>query len=91
VLGFSAGWGYNGVFVHGVVRLHPEAPAAATGVTHVGSFVGPTLGPPLFGVVASSWSYDAAWTMIAISSLLAAVFVQLARRQVARERDALTA
>lgn len=85
---FVAGWGYNGLFLYSVVRLHPETPAAATGVTQMGAFGGPVLGPPLFGLIATGWSYQLAWFTIAAMSAAAAVTVQLARRQVARERAA---
>lgn len=88
VVAFAFGWGYNGLFLYAVVRLHPEAPAAATGVTQVGAFGGPVLGPPLFGLVATYWSYAAAWAAVGVMSALAAVLVQLARRQLVRERGA---
>lgn len=88
VVAFAFGWGYNGLFLYAVVRLHPEAPAAATGVTQVGAFGGPVLGPPLFGLVATHWSYQAAWAAVGVMSALAAVLVQLARRQLVRERGA---
>lgn len=79
-LGFVAGWGYNGLFLYAVVRLHPEAPAAATGVTQVGAFGGPVVGPPLFGLIAATWSYDLAWLTMGLFSAMAAGLVQLARR-----------
>ncbi len=85
-LGFVAGWGYNGLFLFAVVRLHPEAPAAATGVTQMGAFGGPVVGPPLFGLIATTWSYGLAWLTMAILSALAWALVQLARRQIGRER-----
>lgn len=81
-LGFVAGWGYNGLFLYAVVRLHPEAPAAATGVTQVGAFGGPVIGPPLFGLIAATWSYELAWLTMGLFSALAAGLVQLARRSV---------
>lgn len=87
-LSFVAGWGYNGLFLYAVVRLHPESPAAATGVTQMGAFAGPVVGPPLFGIVAVTWSYELAWISLAVMSALAGLFVQLARRQVERERPA---
>ncbi|WP_235999416.1 MFS transporter [Qaidamihabitans albus] len=85
-LGFAAGWGHNGLFLYAVVRLHPEAPAAATGMTQVGAFGGPVVGPPLFGLIATTVSYSWAWGATALMSALAALFIHLARRQVLRER-----
>lgn len=86
VLSFAAGWGNNGLVLYAVVRLHPHAPAAATGTTQAGSFVGPVIGPPLFGVVAASWSYAVGWGMLAGASALGGLLVLLARQRVARER-----
>lgn len=83
---FAAGWGYNGLFLYAVVRLHPEAPAAATGVTQVGAFGGPVFGPPLFGLIATTWSYPAAWATVALMSAMAGLLVHLARRRLAHER-----
>ena len=87
-LGFAAGWGHNGLVLYAITRLHPEAPAAATGVSQSGSFAGPVIGPPLFGVIAATWSYGLAWGTIALMSALAALLVHLARRQIVRERAA---
>ena len=87
-VGFAAGWGHNGLLLYAVVRLHPEAPAAATGVTQSGAFAGPVIGPPLFGVIAATWSYGLAWGTVAVMSALAGLLVHLARRQVVRERAA---
>lgn len=87
-LGFAAGWGHNGLVLYAVTRLHPEAPAAATGVSQSGSFAGPVIGPPLFGVIAATWSYGLAWGTIALMSALAGLLVHLARLQVVRERAA---
>lgn len=72
-----------------VVRLHPQSPAAATGVTQGGSFAGPVIGPPLFGIIAATWSYPAGWTVLALMSGMAGLLVHLARRQVVRERVAV--
>lgn len=87
-LGFAAGWGHNGLILYAITRLHPEAPAAATGVAQAGSFIGPVLGPPLFGVIATTWSYGAAWTTLGLLSATAGLLVILALRQIERERPA---
>lgn len=86
-LAFAAGWGYNGLFLYSVVRLHPEAPAAATGVTQVGAFGGAVVGPAAFGLVADATSYTVGWMMLAVFSALAALLIVAARRRIFRERD----
>lgn len=75
LLGFSAGWAWPGLFNLAVVRAHPEAPAAATGLTQTGVYAGGVLGPPVFGVIAQSMSYGAAWLAGAGALVIAAALV----------------
>lgn len=86
VLGFAAGWGHNGLVLYAVVRLHPCAPAAATGVTQLGSFVGPVIGPPVFGLVASTWSHRAGWLLLAATSMIASVLVVIGHPAITQRR-----
>jgi MFS family permease len=79
---FGAGWGWPGVFILSIVNLHPTAPAAATALTQVGTSAGCVYGPLAFGVLAERWSYDTAWTVNAVSLLVAAAVITLGRRQV---------
>lgn len=65
LLAFAAGWGFNGLFNLAVVRSHPHAPARATGITQVGTYIGGMVGPLSFGVVADHAGYDAAWLVAA--------------------------
>jgi len=87
-LAFVAGWGYNGLFIYSVVRLHPEAPGAATGVTQIGAFGGPVVGPAVFGFFITSYSYEAAWIAVALMSALGALAIALGHRAGERERAA---
>ncbi len=75
LLAMGAGWGWSGLFTHGVVTRNLEAPAAATGITQTGVFVGAALGPPLFGVVADGISFAAAWSGATAVLLAAGVIV----------------
>jgi MFS family permease len=65
VMAYAAGWGWNGLLVAAVIDAHPQAPAAATGITQAGVYGGAVLIPPLFGYVAETVSYPAAWLMAA--------------------------
>jgi MFS family permease len=65
VIAYAAGWGWNGLLVAVVVDAHPDAPAAATGVTQAGVYGGAVLVPPLFGYLAEVASYAVAWTTAA--------------------------
>lgn len=86
VLAFIAGWGYNGLFIYSVVRLHPEAPGAATGMTQLGAFGGPVIGPAVFGLMITWFSFETAWIVVGAMSALGAVAIRLGHRAGERER-----
>jgi MFS family permease len=79
---FGAGWAWPGLFNLAVVRLNPTAPAAATGITQTGVYVGALTGPVLFGLVVEAGGYGVAWTLAGISSALAAAGMVHGRRRV---------
>ncbi len=72
-LAFCTAWAWPGLFNLAVVRANPTRPAAATGITQTGTYIGAVSGPLLFGVIADRISFTAAW-------LVAAAFA-LARRR----------
>ena len=84
VVALGMGWGWNGLLTYAVVRSHPEAPAAATGVTQVGARLGGVLGPLVVGVVVAGGSYTAAWLLTAGAALAAAATVLLGQRLLRR-------
>lgn len=81
-IGFGFAW--SGIFNLVVTRTWSEAPAAATGVTQSGLWIGGTFGPLLFGLLAAS-SYALAFyvssgfVLCAACCLLAARGLLLAR------------
>jgi len=81
-LAFGAGWGWPGLFILAVVRLHPSMPAAATGLTQTGTSAGCVFGPLTFGALTQSYSYATAWTATALTLLAAAAVIYLGRRHV---------
>lgn len=85
LLAYGVGWSWPGVFMFAVVRAFPDTPAAATGVTQTGAFLGSGGGALLFGVVAAGGSYDAAW-MLSAGLALAAAAAMVASRPVLRPR-----
>lgn len=72
---FAFGWAWPGLFNLSVVRNNPSAPAAATGISQVGVFVGAALGPALGGIIIDNAGYRALWLFGAatlfVGSLLA--------------------
>lgn len=65
------------------MQHNPRAPAAASGVTQTGFFVGSALGPPLFGAVADQHSFAVAWLASALLVVLAAALIEVGRRSIA--------
>ncbi|XVV13037.1 MFS transporter [Actinoplanes sp. CA-131856] len=72
VLGFGLGWCWPGLMNFAVVRLHPQAPAAATSITQTGVYAGGCVGPLGLGTVASTASYPVMWSVAAAAMLTAA-------------------
>jgi predicted MFS family arabinose efflux permease len=86
MLGFGLGWAWPGLLNFAVVRLHPQAPAAATSITQTGVYAGGCLGPLGLGAIAGHGSYPAMWVTAAISMLLAATLMLAGSRLLVRHR-----
>jgi MFS family permease len=71
LLAFGLGWCWPGLLAFAVVRLRPQAPAAATSVTQTGVYAGASAGPLGFGFLAAHASYPVAWTATAVAMALA--------------------
>ena len=78
-LAFGAGWAWPGLFNLSVVRASPGSPGRATGITQTGTYVGGAVGPILFGMVAQSAGYGAAWWLAAGLGLSASAAVLVGR------------
>lgn len=79
---FGSGWAWPGLFNLAIVRLNPGAPAAATGITQTGVYVGALAGPVLFGIVVDQGGYPLAWTLAGVLLAAASGIVALGRRRV---------
>ncbi len=82
VICYGAGWGWNGLFIFGLVRNFPRHAGYATGTVQSGAYVGSVLGPLAFGFVVDNAGYPVAWAIAAFSAFLAAIAVWFARRLV---------
>ena len=71
ILAFGLGWSWPGLLNFAVVRLHPQAPAAATSITQTGVYAGGCLGPLSLGALASATGYPTMWVVAAIAMLTA--------------------
>ena len=83
LLALGSGWAFTGLVNLEVVRSHRHAPAAATGVTQAGLYVGGMLGPLAFGAIAERVGFSAAWTAAAASLGVAAVMTFVGRKVLA--------
>jgi len=81
-LAFTLGWGWPGLYNLGVVDRYRSAPAAATGVTQSGIYVGAASGPAAFGLLVTGLGYSYAWAAIAVVGLLAALAIGIAQSEV---------
>jgi len=76
---FTGGWAWTGIFFLSLVKTNPDRPGAVAGIGTAGLGVGNATGPLLFGLVAQSFSFGAAWLAAAVVAGLAAVLMTAAR------------
>lgn len=86
LVAFGAGWGFNGLFNLAVVRAYPHAPARATGITQVGTYLGGMSGPLVFGLLVDRAGYSAAWVMCAVLAAVGATTLVAAAGLLGRRR-----
>ncbi len=60
---FTGGWAWTGIFFLSLIKTNPTAPGAAAGVGTFSLGVGNASGPLFFGLVAQSYSFQAAWVV----------------------------
>jgi MFS family permease len=81
--GFCTAWAWPGLFNLAVVQANPSHPAAATGITQTGTYIGAVSGPLLFGVLAEHTSYPAAWLVAAGFALVGAAVMSAGQSRLA--------
>ncbi|MGO4384435.1 MFS transporter [Specibacter sp. RAF43] len=81
ILTFSAGWGWPGLVLIGLLRYTSAAAARATGRFQLGTALGAAAGPSLFALATLWWSLEAAWVVVGIVTLPAAILIRMARRR----------
>ena len=84
---FATAWGWVGVFNYAVTRSNATSPAAATGITPVGSNVGVIIGPAVFGFLFAR-SFATAWLTAAVGSLLGAALLTVGGSLIRRRESA---
>ncbi|WP_344077044.1 MFS transporter [Luedemannella helvata] len=86
VLGFAFGWGWNGLYNQLVAVASPGRVATTTGITQAGVFLGGTVGPAIFAVIAVRAGFGPAWAAMAVLLGIAAIAAISARPRSAAER-----
>lgn len=87
---FAFGWSWPGLFNLSVIRNNPSAPAAATGISQVGVFVGAALGPALGGLIIDNGSYRLLWLFGASTLLTGSLLAMYLRTRIRAARQAST-
>jgi predicted MFS family arabinose efflux permease len=91
VLGFGLGWSWPGLMNFAVVRLHPQAPAAATSITQTGVYAGGCIGPLGLGALAAAAGYPAMWVVAATAMVSAGALMLLGSAMLYRHTAAAIA
>lgn len=78
-IAYGGAWAWPGLFNFAVTRRYPHFPAAATGITQTGVYMGGAVGPLLFGILAQRTSYATAWISAAGVAVAAAVVLASGR------------
>lgn len=78
---FTGGWAWTGIYFLSLVRTSPHRPGAVAGIGSAGLGFGNAAGPLLFGLVAGSFSYGAAWFGAAVVAGLASILMMVARNR----------
>ncbi|HEY3238192.1 MAG TPA: MFS transporter [Acidimicrobiia bacterium] len=86
-LAFGAGWAWPGLFNLAVVLANPGSPAAATGITQTGTYLGAVAGPLGFGFLAEHVSFSVAWLVAAATAAGASVAIWAGRAMLRRTRQ----
>jgi len=89
-LAFCTAWAWPGLFNLAVVRANPRRPAAATGITQTGTYIGAVSGPLLFGFIADGSSYGVAWVVAAGFAVCASAAMAGGRRSLRAWRATVT-
>jgi predicted MFS family arabinose efflux permease len=90
VLGFGLGWSWPGLMNFAVVRLHPQAPAAATSITQTGVYAGGCVGPLGLGALAAAAGYPTMW-LVAAAAMVSAGALMLLGSRMLRSSDPVSA
>jgi predicted MFS family arabinose efflux permease len=76
---FTGSWAWTGIYFLSLIRVYPDRPGTVAGIGTAGLGVGNAAGPVLFGLVAQTFSFGAAWLGAAVVGGMAAICMAVAR------------
>ncbi|MER7076834.1 MFS transporter, partial [Saccharopolyspora kobensis] len=79
-IGFGAGWAWPGLLNFAVAKIAPDRVASATSFTQTGIYLGGSLGPLLFGLLAEHAGLGGAWLAAGAAAIVAGVLLLFIRR-----------
>lgn len=85
LIAFGFGWAWPGLLIFAVVRVGRDRPASASSAVQAGGFAGGAAGPPLFGWLIVTTSYETGWFVGAAALVVAAVLLMYCRRLFLRD------
>ena len=85
LIAFGFGWAWPGLLIFAVVRVGRDRPARASSAVQAGGFAGGAAGPPLFGWLIVTTSYETGWLVAASLLLAAAALLMYCRRLFLRD------
>jgi MFS family permease len=88
LIAFGLGWSWPGLLIFAVVRVGRDRPALASSAVQAGGFAGGAIGPPLFGWLVISTSYETGWRAAGLLTLVAAALLLYTRRIFLRDLTA---
>ena len=80
-IAYGAGWGWPGLYLYAIVRLHPDRPGAASGQAQAGGTVGALLGPLAFGWLVTVTDFRVGWLVMAATGATASALILVSRRR----------
>ena len=80
IIAFGLGWGWNGLAHFVVSRASHPHTTRATGITQIGTYVGATLGPLVFGFIFTHFPDGVGWGLAAVVAAAGAATALVAFR-----------
>ncbi len=78
-LAFAIGWAWTGLVHWEISSVNASRAASATGTLQLGIYGGAAMGPTLFALIMTRWSYSAGWLFCAVLVVISIMFMARGR------------